>query len=191
MRYAMTVILLLSGAHALAQNPNDAAAAALESARATIAQDNCPSATARPAAPPVQLSDNTVREASYHRILIEGCGRSMQRNFLSLVMLDGSRQMMETLPGTTTTDPVLQRDALRAALMAAQAAAPECRQIRPVAAHMDTPDPDAGASRRTQPWTETWIMNACGAMLAVPMLFTPTGQGTTFTARSNVRRLNP
>ena len=189
--FGMLVLLLLSGP-AFAQAPPgpEAGAAALQQARAFIASSNCPAATARPAGPPVPLTDATVREASYHRILIEGCGRRMQRNYLALILPDGTRRMVETLPGTTVADPVLQRDAMQAAVMALRTAAPNCPQPRPRAAEFDGRDSEPDAPRRTQPWAETWIFEACGALLAVPMRFSPTARGTSFTAGSGVRRLN-
>lgn len=172
---------------ALAQDP---AAAALDRARAFIAAGPCPAATARPAAPPARLADATVREASYHRILIEGCGRRMQRNYLFLVMQDGTRRLVETLPGTTVTDPVLQRDAMRAASMAAHAGVQGCAQLQPRAAEFDGQDSEPNAARRTRAWTEAWIFEGCGAFYAVPMRFTPTDRGTSFSAGPGVRRLD-
>ncbi|MBR0650800.1 hypothetical protein GXW78_14080 [Roseomonas terrae] len=190
----LLALLLTSGA-ALAQPataPNTAAAAALQRAQAFIASSGCPSATARPAAPPARFTDPTVREATYHRILIEGCGRRMQRNYLAVVMPDGASRMVETLPGTTVTDPVLQRDAMQAATAAARVAAPNCQQIRPQAADFDGQDSESTATRRTRAWTENWVFEACGQMLAVPMRFTPSPRGgTDFSASSSaVRRLN-
>lgn len=188
-----TIGLLLTVGTAFAQVPpgQDAAAAAIARARAFIASSPCPTATARAAAPPEAFSDPTVREASYHRILVEGCGRRTQRNYLALVLPDGSRRMVETLPGTTVTDPVLQRDAMQSATMAAHAAAPNCRQIRPLGAEFDGTDAEPNAPRRTRPWSETWMFEACGARLAVPMRFAPSARGgTDFTAGSSVRRLN-
>jgi hypothetical protein len=175
---------------ARAQPAQDAAAAALDRARAAIAAGPCRAATARAAAPPALLSDPTVREASYHRILIEGCGQRIQRNYLALVLPDGTRRMVEMLPGTTVTDPVLQRDAMNAATMAAATAAPACRQVRPRAAEFDGADREPQAPRRTRPWTESWIFEACGRLLAVPMRFTPTERGTSFSAGAGVRPLD-
>jgi hypothetical protein len=182
-------LALLAAAPALAQ-PADPAAEVMARVRAAIAGSQCPSATARPAAPPSRLADNTVREASFHRILVEGCGQRSQRNYLALVMLDGTRRVEEYLPGTTMTDPLLQRDALRAATMAASAAAQGCRQVQPRAANFDGPDSEPNAPRRTRPWAELWIFEACGALLGVPMRFNPTDRGTGFTAGAPVRRLN-
>lgn len=190
----LTALLLASGP-ALAQSApgtNAAAAAALQRAQAFIASSNCPSATARPAAPPTQFQDATVREASYHRILVEGCGRRMQRNYLALVLPDGSGRMVETLPGTTVTDPVLQRDAMQVAVAAARTAAPNCQQVRPQSADFDGPDSEPTAPRRTRPWAEAWVFEACGTLLSVPMRFSPSSRGgTDFSAgTSGVRRLN-
>lgn len=186
----LAVLMIAGTAAAQAPPATDPAAAALQRAQALIAASNCPSATARPAAPPVSLTDATVREASYHRIFIEGCGRRSQRNYLFIVMQDGSRRLVETLPGNTVTDPVLQGDAMQAARAAAAAAVPNCRQARPQEANFDGPDSEPNAPRRTRPWSEVWILEACGTVLAVPMRFTPTDRGTSFSAGAGVRRLN-
>ena len=105
LRPMLGAIAVLAASQAVAQ-PMDPAAEVLARARAAIAASQCPAAKASPAAPPARLADNTVREASYHRILVEGCGQRMQRNYLAMVMLDGTRRIVETLPGTTVTDPV-------------------------------------------------------------------------------------
>ena len=179
-----------AAAPALAQpGPDPAAAAAvMERARARIAASPCPTAAARPAAPPTPIVDATVRTASYHRILIEGCGQRAQRNWVFMVLNDGRRSVLEMLPGNSVADPVLQQDAMRAARLAAQAAVPGCQQVLPLSGEFDGPDAEPGVARRTRPWTETWIMEACGIRLGVPMLFTPTATGTSFTARQPVRR---
>lgn len=191
-RFLLAALGLLAAGSAAAQPApaRDPAAAALAQARAFIAASPCRTATASPAAPPAQFNDATVREASYHRILIEGCGRRMQRNYLHLVMPDGSQRLVETLPGTTVTDPVLQRDAMRSAAMAAHAGVPTCQQLQPRAAEFEGQDSEPRAARRTRPWSEAWIFEGCGAFYAVPMRFTPTDRGTSFSAGSGVRRLN-
>lgn len=188
----LALLVLLGLGVAGAAQAQDAAAAALERARAKIAASPCPTATARPAAPPTRLTDATVREASYHRILIEGCGRHTQWNFLMLVLPDGTRRLVETLPGTTVADPVLQRDAMRAAISAAQAGVPGCRELQPVAAEFTGEDSEPTAARRTQPWAELWIFQGCGGVYGVPMRFAPAAQGgTDFSAGTGgVRRLN-
>jgi hypothetical protein len=188
---ALAVLLASGAAQGQTPPPQDAAAAALQRARAYIASSNCPTATARPAAPPTRLADPTVREASYHRILVEGCGRQAQRNYLALVLSDGTGRMVETLPGTTVTDPVLQRDAMQAAASAARVAAPNCQQVMPRAADFDGADTEPTATRRTRPWSERWVFEACGTLLAVPMRFTPSSAGgTSFTAGPGAQRLN-
>lgn len=179
--------LFAAASPALAQPATDATAAVLEQARAAIAQSRCPSAAAREAAPPVRIVDATVRQASYHRIAIEGCGLRALRNWVFILQQDGARRVMQTLPGSTVADPLLQQDALRAARMSAQASAPGCQQIVAVTGDFDGPDAEPGVPRRTRPWTETWIMNACGTRYSVPMLFTPTATGTSFTARQAAR----
>jgi hypothetical protein len=188
----LLALFLASGAAFAQSSPGaDAASVALGQARAFIASSTCPAATARPAGPPARFADSTVREAFVHRILIEGCGLRMQRNYLALVMPDNSRRMVEMLPGTTVTDPVLQRDAMQGAVSAARAAAPGCEQIRPLAADFEGHDEEPTAPRRTRPWMESWIFEACGTRFAVPMRFTPSAAGgTNYSASSTVRRLN-
>ena len=186
-----TLALAFTGATAFAQPlPPDAASAALQQARSFIASSRCPAATARPDAPPSVMRDSTVREASYHRILIEGCGQRMLRNYLATILLDGTRRINELLPGSTVTDPVLQRDAMQAATASASATARNCQQITARDSRFDGQDSEATAPRRTRPWAEIWLMDACGTMLTVPMRFTPTDRGTTFTASAATRRAN-
>jgi hypothetical protein len=182
--------LLVASTPALAQPQTPAEAAALQRARAFIAQGPCPAATARPAAPPARFTDPTVREATYHRILIEGCGRRSQRNYLALVLPDGTGRLVETLPGTTVTDPILQRDAMQAAMAAARVAAPNCQQLRPGAADFEGADSEPTAARRTRPWAETWVFEACGARVAVPMRFAPSATGGTGFTASGGRRID-
>lgn len=190
----LLALILVSGT-AQAQSPaapDGAAAAALQRAQTFIASSGCPAATARPAAPPTRFNDPSVREASYHRILIEGCGRRTLRNYLAIIMPDGTGRMVETLPGTTVTDPVLQRDAMQVAMAAARTGAQGCQQIRPQSADVDGTDSEPAAPRRTRPWTETWVFEACGARVAVPMRFSPSSRGgTDFSATTSaVRRLD-
>lgn len=167
---------------ALAQ-PADPGARVLETARQSMVQANCAAATARQATAPTPLVDQTVRAATYYRVLVEGCGQRRQMNYVHIVLHDGNTRLLAMLPGTTAADPLLQRDALGAARMSAQAAVPECREVRPVGTDFDSPDAEPGAARRTRPWTETWHFDACGTAVRVPMLFTPTASGTSFTAR--------
>ncbi len=187
-----TLALVVAGSTAFAQPAPapDPAAAALQQARSFIAASRCPSATARPAAPPTAMRDNTVREATYHRILIDGCGQQTQRNYLAIILLDGTRRINELLPGSTVTDPVLQRDAMQAATASANATVRNCQQIVPRDSRFDGQDTEPTASRRTRPWAEIWLMDACGTMLTVPMRFTPTDRGTSFTAGAATRRAN-
>ena len=157
-----TLALAFAGGTAIAQPAPapDPAAAALQQARSFIASSRCPAATARADAPPRVMRDSAVREATYHRILIEGCGQQTHRNYLAIILLDGTRRINELLPGTTVTDPVLQRDAMQAARASASATARNCQQITPRDSRFDGPDTEATAPRRTRPWAEIWLMEA-------------------------------
>jgi hypothetical protein len=135
-------------------------------------------------------------EATYHRILIEGCGSRIQRNYVaSFYQSDGAWHSIEWLHGTgalldpTGTDwsPAL---ALGAADRAVRNAAPNCNEIMPRSLDVDGSDSGPTAGHRTRPWTEIWVFEACGPRFAVEMRFSPNGSGSIDFGVSLVRRLD-
>ena len=106
-----------------------------------------------------------------------GCTPRTMRNFL--LMLEGDRpQVAELLPGTTNTDPLLQRDAITGAYTAIGAIAPkDCDRPMVTDTRLST------KLERGMPWSERWSFDLCGAKAEVDMTFTPTaGSGTTWGA---------
>ena len=106
-----------------------------------------------------------------------GCTPRTMRNFL--FMLEGDRpQVAELLPGTTNTDPLLQRDAIKGAYTAIGPVAPkDCD--RPIV----TDTRLTGKLEGAMPWNERWTFDLCGAKAEVDMSFTPSaGSGTTWGA---------
>jgi hypothetical protein len=110
------------------------------------------------------------------RYLVACTPRTM-RNFL--MMLEGDRpQVAEMLPGTSNTDPLLQRDALKGAYTAIGVVAPkDCD--RPVV----TDTRLSTKLERGMPWSERWSFDLCGTKAEVEMTFTPSpGSGTSWGA---------
>lgn len=106
-----------------------------------------------------------------------GCKPPTMRNFLFI--LEGAQpHVIDMLPGTTNTDPLLQRDALQGAAAFAGSLGPKECDKRVVA---DTRV--VSAIERGKPWTERWVYDLCGTRVEVEMTFTPSeGGGTTWGA---------
>lgn len=108
---------------------------------------------------------------------VVGCTPRTMRNFLVILEEDKPR-VIELLPGTSNTDPLLQSDALKGGYTA----------IGPVMpANCDKPIVTdtwvAGKVERSAPWTERWSFNMCGTGAEVEFTFTlSTGSGTGWTA---------
>jgi hypothetical protein len=108
---------------------------------------------------------------------VVGCTPRTMRSFV--LILEGDRpRIAEMLPGTTNTDPLLQRDAIKGAFTAIAPVAPK---------DCDTPIvTDArlvSQIERGAPWTERWAFDLCGTSAEVELIFTPSaGSGTTWTA---------
>ncbi len=190
MRWMLLVWPLAILAGAAQAQTGEAAQAAMEQARQTLEAEGCRSASLRLAMPPfpVPLRDPTVRQMVYVRVVAEGCGAPRLLNTLVASMTDGSRRLLPQPNGNTNADPVLQRDVRGPVLAAAtMRAAPDCRDPRIVDTRLEGTAPTG-----PQPWQETWIVQACGVLVAVPVRFTPTAAGGTDYGVNpgGVRRLN-
>jgi hypothetical protein len=110
--------------------------------------------------------------------IVVDCKPRTQRNFLA-IMEDGNPRMIELLPGSSGTDPVLQRDAFRGSTVAIAGAAPRgCDKQWVIDTRVQ------GERRSDQPWTEIWSYDLCGKRADVEMIFTPSrGSGTTWNAK--------
>ncbi|CAA9267812.1 MAG: hypothetical protein AVDCRST_MAG08-3032 [uncultured Acetobacteraceae bacterium] len=154
-------------------------AAVLRVARAMLASGECREAEARIADAPIRLDDPGFPGAVRQLVRVEGCGGRGLLNVMVAPVPGGGERVSPLFPGTTIADPSLQRDGLRQAVAAARAVAPDCDRITVNETRFTGP---AGLASRvgrvTQPWTETWVLGACGRLLAVPMEFTPNEGGT-------------
>lgn len=112
-----------------------------------------------------------------------GCGMSRLLNALTTVRPDGTLQTEPLLPGTTITDPRLQKDSVQYAAAGMGEMPPGCDQggvlnTRFVGLDGQPPGirPVPGASPR--PWTEIWTLLACSKQADVTMHFIPDQTGT-------------
>ena len=116
--------------------------------------------------------------ASWIERYVVGCTPRTMRNFL--LILEGEQpRILEMLPGSSNTDPMLQRDALQGGHAAAAIAAPKDCDKRMVTDTRLTSKLERGV-----PWTERWVFDLCGTRAEVEMTFTPSERsGTTWAAK--------
>lgn len=106
------------------------------------------------------------------------CQPQAQRNFLA-IMEDNGPRMIELLPGSSMTDPVLQRDAFTGSSAAVVPAKPKNCDKQWV-----TDTKLAGEYKPNVPWVETWSYDMCGTKANVEMTFMPSAtSGTTWSAK--------
>jgi hypothetical protein len=102
------------------------------------------------------------------------CAHTLQRSLLML-MKDGQITAVPLAPGATIADPNLQVDAANFAKTAALAqTSEECSEASVV--DTEVVDKPQGAG---EAWKELWTLNACGELIALDVLFTPSPQGGT------------
>lgn len=103
------------------------------------------------------------------------CQPVATRNFLMVLEGDNVR-VMEMAPGTSNTDPLLQRDLVLGITGAAQRTAPAgCTQPPVVSNVRMLADPPPAPDR----WSESWSVTQCGASSEVRVQFQPSPQGGT------------
>ena len=110
------------------------------------------------------------------QVAVVGCGTIELLNVFSLAEPSGGDpKLLGGLPGTTRTDPVLQKEGLPIAARGLPDKAASCRDVRVVDTVLS---PDAPKDRMA-PWRESWTVLACNEAYAVPLRFTPTADGAT------------
>ncbi len=151
----------------------------------------CPDADYTPAADVEMLvpfttgTDGRPTAGVWKEALTEsGCGAPRTVNTLTIVRPGGALTTVPLLPGTTITDPQLQRDSVRYAAGALGALPPGCSQGAVVDTAFLGEDgaqpglrPAPGAPPR--PWSERWTLQACSRRVAVMMHFIPDANGGT------------
>jgi hypothetical protein len=134
--------------------------------------------------PPKLDAEGKVASGAWKESIQEtGCGTVRLLNALTEVRPDGSLETRALLPGTTITDPELQRDSVQYAAAAMGEMPPGCDVgfvVDTKFIGVDGAPPGAlpvpGAPVR--PWSERWTLQACGKRAEVRMHFTPDATGT-------------
>jgi hypothetical protein len=134
--------------------------------------------------PPRLDAEGKVASGAWKESILEtGCGTSRLLNALTEVAPDGSLETRALLPGTTITDPELQRDSVKYAAAGMGDMPPGCDEGGVIDTKFIGVDgaprgvlPVPGAS--TRPWSELWTLQACGKRAEVTMHFRPDATGT-------------
>jgi hypothetical protein len=114
------------------------------------------------------------RAAWIERFAVQ-CQPVATRNFLMVLEGDTVR-VMEMAPGTSNTDPLLQRDLMVGIAGAAQRTAPAgCSQPPVVSNVRMLADPPPAPGR----WSESWSVMQCGVAAEIRVQFQPSPQGGT------------
>jgi hypothetical protein len=113
---------------------------------------------------------------------VRGCGMTRRISVLAFVREGGRIERLPLLPGTTLSDPVIQREAIPYAISGAYAKIPDrCHDIQ--VRNTDFIGYDPTSLEGKKPWREVWTVDACKTSIAVDMLFRPDAEGTTVIAR--------
>ena len=117
---------------------------------------------------------------------VEGCGVTRLFNIYWRVNASGEVKALAALNGSTIADPLLQRDTLMHAYMAASRKHMTCRDflVTDTRYDKDLPVPPQGPTGHniTHVWHETWTISVCGDLLDVPIEFIQADNGTTIAA---------
>ncbi len=113
-----------------------------------------------------------------HRVPGYTCGKLRTFNILVEFGSKGPLPII-LLPGNTLAAPLLQNDALAAALNACRLKVRECEL--PMVVDTVQAGPILGVDGG---WVELWFFDACGKIVVITMMFSPDSQGgTSFQAR--------
>jgi hypothetical protein len=124
---------------------------------------------------------------------VEGCGQNRLLNIEYLFGPDGKMRMIGMVPGTSTADLRLQRDAaMYASIGMAKLKPRDCKETN----YSDTgfikyedATPNSNGGR---PWAEEWRVQTCDVTGIVTLHFTPGAAGTLIRVEVNeTRQVNP
>jgi len=112
----------------------------------------------------------------------KGCGQDRLLNVFFWLDPNHSIRAMPLFPGTTHADPVLQKDAMSQAAMAAQWPEKDCKTgwMENTEFLKETGAPLDGV--KGKPWDELWTLASCTKKAQVTMHFIPDKTGTTIHA---------
>lgn len=109
----------------------------------------------------------------------KGCGQDRVLNVFFWLDSNNKMREMPLFPGDTHADPVLQKDAMQHAAMAAQWPEKDCKTgwMENTEFLKETGNPLEGA--KDKPWDELWTLASCTKKAQVIMHFIPDKTGTT------------
>ncbi len=107
--------------------------------------------------------------------------------FLSINVV--SAENNKRLPGNSIADYTLQKDTIMPAYIAASIKTQGCKNLSILTTQL-TKKPEIGIDKNKRyyaktPWEETWIINACGKNVYVPIIFTQNTKGTTYSIKQS------
>lgn len=161
----------------LSQNPCDAAAFGIEPNYVPYQR--------------VSFDDNgTIVSGAWKQMVDEhGCGASRVLNVVVVAQGAGKLTVVPLLPGATHADPVLQKDALRYAMVAVATTPggnePNCSVGYVADTEYLGEEGEALLGSKGRPWKEMWTIQSCKQKALVPMRFTPDPTGTSISAGPN------
>lgn len=129
-----------------------------------------------------------------HRFAFERCGETKTYNAIFVAKNGEKPQVYPYFPGETNASPLLVRDAMMAAYVAAIAKrqkngdGQECKdlQVADMVVAEQPHDVAEGGAVLRQVWKERWMFSGCGSATTVTMTFTPDSKGgTSFSASGN------
>jgi hypothetical protein len=119
----------------------------------------------------------------------EGCGRTRLLSVLVSVGAPNELSTMPLLPGNTHADPLLQKDAVKEAVMAVAATPggrePNCKIGYVANTEYLTQENEVLPGAKGPGWRELWTLASCTQKMLVPMHFIPDSTGTTISAGPN------
>jgi hypothetical protein len=137
---------------------------------------------------PLTLDDSgNILAGAWKQIVDErGCAASRVLNVLVIAQGAGKLAVVPLLPGTTRTDPRLQKDAIPYAMQALVIARGSAEANCTVEYVADTEnlgeEGEALPGSKGRPWKELWTLQSCKQKALVPMRFTPDSTGTSISA---------
>jgi hypothetical protein len=121
----------------------------------------------------------------------EGCGATRTLNVLSIIANPKSLSTTPLLPGTTHADPLLQKDAVRYAVIATGGPEKNCKTgyIEQTEFLKYEGAPLEGA--KGAPWQELWTITSCTQKAQVIVHFIPDKTGTSITTNLTETKFIP
>jgi len=141
-------------------------------------------------------SAGTIVGGAWKQIVAEqGCGAARILNVLVIAQGAGKLSFVPLLPGATTADPLLQKDAVKYAVQAL-ATVPGGREPNCTVGYVaDTEflgkEREAIPGAKGPPWRELWTLQSCTQKMLVPMTFIPDSTGTTISVPNKEIRVIP